>query len=332
MKTVFDNRQCAHIWAQQSQPNGRSNNGNMFFENSTIYSYGYHFPIATFIDDNTVLINNDSYSVSTGKQQGYVRYAVNHHNRIYASTAVIKAYLFDRSFNDMAQMAAIIECQNTVNIKIQRAKQKKAARYKAADIQSARTAINECKNLFDQLETPYPAALLEMVDLVATDDFNTIIAADEERMKAEQEKRLKAEREKEEKQNALIAKYLHDWYLNAAHIDDHPDCYEARNAIHSAKKIYMRLSRSGDEIETSKGARFPIEHAKKAFSIVRRCKENENTWAKTAMTQEQIEKINIRLGHFSIDEIDAQGNVKAGCHFVEWDQIERLATILKIYP
>lgn len=80
------------------------------------------------------------------------------------------------------------------------------------------------------------------------------------------------------------------------------------------------------------GARFPISHGKKAFAIVRRCKEQGNVWAKTAMTQEQIEKINIRLGHFSIDEIDALGNVKAGCHFVEWQEIERIARILKIYP
>lgn len=327
MKTVFDNQQCAHVWAQQSQPSGRSNNGNVFFEGATIYSYGRHFPMATFVNENTVLINNDSYSVSTGKQQGYVRYAVNHKHRIYASTNVLKAYLWDNSFNDQAQRAAINECQNTVNAKIQRAKQKKAARYKAADIQSARNAINECKNLFDQFGINYHADLLAMDNLVQNDDFNAIIKADDERLKAEHDKRLKAEQEKEAKNAALIAEYLPNWYLCASHLDDHPNYHAARSAIQSAKKIYMRLSRSGDEIETSKGARFPLDHAKRVFILVRYCHDNKKEWINDGTKQ-----TGSTLGNFKADHIDAQGNVKAGCHYVEWDEIERLARILGIYP
>ena len=49
-RTVFDNSMVAHVWAQQGQDFGRSNNGNLYFEGPTIFSYGSHFPIASFTD------------------------------------------------------------------------------------------------------------------------------------------------------------------------------------------------------------------------------------------------------------------------------------------
>ena len=39
MKTVFNNDMTAHIWAQQTQDVGRSNNGNFHFDKESIYSY-----------------------------------------------------------------------------------------------------------------------------------------------------------------------------------------------------------------------------------------------------------------------------------------------------
>ena len=37
MKTVFSNKMCAHVWAQQSQLGGRSDH--MRFDGPTLYSY-----------------------------------------------------------------------------------------------------------------------------------------------------------------------------------------------------------------------------------------------------------------------------------------------------
>lgn len=77
MKTVFNNAQTAHVWAQQTQDQGRSTNGNLFFRGKVIYSYGHHFPLAMFVPEyDIVLVNSDSYSVSTSKHQGYVRQTI----------------------------------------------------------------------------------------------------------------------------------------------------------------------------------------------------------------------------------------------------------------
>jgi len=44
----------------------------IFIEGDTIYSYGYHFPLAKRIGTREYLINPESYSSSTRKHQGHV--------------------------------------------------------------------------------------------------------------------------------------------------------------------------------------------------------------------------------------------------------------------
>jgi len=51
----------------------------MFYEGETIYSYGYHFPIATF-RDGIILFNADGYSVSTQRHKRIVRHALYRNN------------------------------------------------------------------------------------------------------------------------------------------------------------------------------------------------------------------------------------------------------------
>lgn len=55
---------------------GKNSTGSMFIEGDTLYSYGYHFPLAKRNADGTFWVNPDRYSVSTSKQQGMVRYAI----------------------------------------------------------------------------------------------------------------------------------------------------------------------------------------------------------------------------------------------------------------
>jgi len=80
-RTVFDNAMTAHVWAQLAQPEGRSNNGNFYFEGPTLFSYGRHFvaglilPAAPEEGEEArplvTLINGDSYSISTGRHLSY---------------------------------------------------------------------------------------------------------------------------------------------------------------------------------------------------------------------------------------------------------------------
>lgn len=78
MKT---NSEIAHIWANQLEYRGQQ--GNLFFAGKTIYSYGYHFPIAKHIDYKTVLITTRGYSISTSKHISLVRSAISHKDLIF---------------------------------------------------------------------------------------------------------------------------------------------------------------------------------------------------------------------------------------------------------
>ena len=81
MKTVFSNRELTHVYAQQTQKHGRS--GSMFFEGSRIYSYGYHYLLAEFIDNETILINDKAYSSTTRKHVYLVTIATSHKRQFF---------------------------------------------------------------------------------------------------------------------------------------------------------------------------------------------------------------------------------------------------------
>jgi hypothetical protein len=330
MKTVFDNSQCAHVWAQQNQDKGRSNNGNMYFEGRTIYSYGSHFPLAIFIDSDTVLINESPYSSSTQRHQSYVRRAVDHKQRICAPCSVVKAFQWDHKFNDQAQAAMVKHAQSHARYHLDRATGKKALQYKLKDLDKAKYEVQKAVDLFDTFKVKHTKDLKALVKMVNAEN-----AIDANKKLIEKERKAKAKREADARkmraleraaQEQLAQDNLDAWRSYDKALDDSPNAYKIRHAIQSSSKIFMRIARLGDEIETSKGARFPIDHGKLAFNFIRKIKESDTpqAWVKNGKR--------IALGHFEIDEIDAQGNVKAGCHFVEWNEIERLATILEIYP
>lgn len=70
MKT---NQQIAQAFANGAT-SGKS--GNMFIDGDTIYSYGYHFPIATRLRDGLYLFNNIGYSNTTAKHKNHVSAAI----------------------------------------------------------------------------------------------------------------------------------------------------------------------------------------------------------------------------------------------------------------
>jgi hypothetical protein len=76
MKTVFNNQELCHVWASQSQKEGRGSH--MFFEGPSIFSYGHHFEIARIVKPGTVLFTDRGCSVTTSKHKRYARNAVSH--------------------------------------------------------------------------------------------------------------------------------------------------------------------------------------------------------------------------------------------------------------
>ena len=63
----------------------RCTGSNMFFEGDIIYSYGYHFPMAIKWN-GYVLYNDERYSISTCKHQGYVLGACSHMDIVHCAS------------------------------------------------------------------------------------------------------------------------------------------------------------------------------------------------------------------------------------------------------
>ena len=85
--------------------------------------------------------------------------------------------------------------------------------------------------------------------------------------------------------------------------------------------VMLRLSANGAEVETSKGARFPVEHARRGLAFVRAIVANGAEWVRNGHT--------FHLGHYAIDRIETDGTVRAGCHVVTRTEIERIAPELE---
>ena len=52
---------------------GIFNRSNILTAGQTIYSYGYHFPMARKLDNGTIAVNVDRYSPTTSKHQSALR-------------------------------------------------------------------------------------------------------------------------------------------------------------------------------------------------------------------------------------------------------------------
>ena len=88
--------------------------------------------------------------------------------------------------------------------------------------------------------------------------------------------------------------------------------------------VPVMLRIDGDEVVTSRGARFPVSHAKRALAFVRKVRESGQAYVRNGHT--------IHLGPYALDRIEPDGTVKAGCHVVSWEEIERIAPALDSVP
>jgi len=87
MKKVFQNTsEVVHVFAQQTQSEGRNQSGSIYFRDNKIYSYGSHYLLGEFINDETIVINDFGYSVTTSKHINELINATSHYNQFYTSS------------------------------------------------------------------------------------------------------------------------------------------------------------------------------------------------------------------------------------------------------
>ena len=74
---------------------------------------------------------------------------------------------------------------------------------------------------------------------------------------------------------------------------------------------------AGGELQTTQGARVPLTHAIRVFRFLKLCRERGEGWKANGRF--------IRVGHFTVDRIESNGDFVAGCHSIRWAEVAALA-------
>jgi hypothetical protein len=98
-----------------------------------------------------------------------------------------------------------------------------------------------------------------------------------------------------------------------------------RESWHSdARSGVVLLRVNGEQIETSQGARIPLDHAPRIWRFVKAVIARGEAYQRNGHTE--------HAGEFAIDRIEADGTMKAGCHVIPYAEIERMARTLGYIP
>lgn len=239
MKKVFnDISQVAHLWANQLQDEAR-NSGNFYFNGSTIYSYGGHFPIAKHIELNgqkAVLFTTRGYSNTTAKHIAVVRQAASHLNVIKCNNPNAT---HGENFNSWKIDAELVAAKLP--------KAKKPEKY-LNELEYINSQANKYAQFFG-LELP---AILTTI--LSIKDKNEYTAYHEQKTAILEAERLK----KEEELKKQHKKALTEWKAGKT------------NRLYTRIETdYLRLNKENERIETTQAVQIPLELAKRLFYSIK---------------------------------------------------------------
>lgn len=303
---VFPNREIPHLWAHKTQADARNGTGSFYFTGATIYSYGSHFPIATHVTGVSrqigILFTSEKNSVTTSQHMSAVRRSIPPDVRVFTVpnqhfgfSEAEDQYQHERNFKHYVDEVT----ENLSTCARARSSWKKEHCHEQA-VELRKEAL--CYATFFGLADPS----IEQIPDLDSEQMQKIKAreADASARKAAETKHKREEDRLRWQQTA------EQWRRGEYH---HYLPYD----------LPTMLRIEGHEVVTSRGARFPIVHAKRGLALVRAVIARGEDWRRNGK--------NCRLGHYQLDWIEANGTVHAGCHVVAWDEIERIASEIEEY-
>lgn len=227
MKLVHAPENVAHLFAHQLQNEARNSGNTLFFNSNEIYSYGSHFCIAKFIDNETLLFTERSYSNTTAKHINIVRNATNHIKKIYCNNP---NGTHDENFNAW---------QNETDNNIQKlAKANKPEKYISN--------LNEIKNKVEKYCDYFNIAIPDNLEAVLSITEKSKIKA---YLETKQENILKDEENALNKLKLAHKLELKDWRK-----------FKKQRLYSRIENVdYLRYNKKSERFETSQGIEIPKE-------------------------------------------------------------------------
>lgn len=304
---VFPTDEIPHLWYHRTQSEARNPGRNLYFEGDTIFSYGDHFPIARHMKQGrkeAVLFTTRGYSVTTSGHKSSVRQAIPDTATVF-EVPNLAGGCGDGMIDHTANLAHFVTESKESLGKAQRAR----ANGKW-DLDAAFASRDTARQYAKFFKVPAPS-----FDFLPTGkalaELRKQIAERAERHKASQA--LAGERE--------AARQAERHRIEMLDFAEKSALWRAGNPnVRLPWGADTQLRIKGSEVETSRGARVPVSHAKRGLAFVRRVVSSGQEYVRNGHT--------LHLGHYAIDRIEANGTLHAGCHVISLAEIENLAPAL----
>jgi len=285
---VFPTDRIAHLWFHDhvAQEHARNEPNNFYFKDTVIYSYGDHFPIATHLSGGQVLFTSRTYSVTTARHIGRVRQAITPGTVVFYADNPLASYA-DIGVEHATLVGKAREALAASKNKAQRVNNWRALKTVVANANAFAS--------FAKLRARYTLpANAEELDALQREYVAGVETRRRERAGLSTEP-LSPERQAQWREGSL-----------------------PNNRLPYTAPTMLRIV--GATVETSKGAEFPLDHARKAAAYLGpRLASGEIFTANGRV---------LRLGVFTIDSLDECGTLRAGCHIIHKDELEHFLTLI----
>jgi hypothetical protein len=291
MKTKYSsNKELTHIWANDPDSSVYKSANSMSCHWGKLYSY--NTVIAQIVTEpagrDTVIINTGSFSNTTAKQQRLSRDASRHYDVIYVD---IPKWGID----------SLVYGQNDFDQLIKEAGEKEAA---ALLVKASRSRIHATRYYgyaLDILENLVKYAAFFKLDYTSPD----LTAIQAQAVEAAKLQKIK------------------DNEAKALRIIEQAEALEKWRAGHDVRNYFevTALRIKDDEIQTTRGARIPLDHAIKFWGLIKSWHEKGIQYVK--------DHHSINLGHYTVNKFDGQ-TLTVGCHSIPYSEIESIAHQLSL--
>lgn len=315
MKTVFTNRELAHVWAGQKQQEGRGSH--MLFDGPSIYSYGRHFEIARWVK-GAVLFTSRDYSATTSKHKYCVRRAINH-----AEIFTVPS-MDDHSANVCAYLA---------DVETARGAALRAAKYGLMEKERAESAAANAARYVELFKKEIPAKLRDEVRRVAklvkegklfsAAELSKIAASGARRVAADKVRAERNERQRQEWEAGAPARAINSAHEEALRenrrIDAPAQLERWANGADEPMSQYWdndlptRLRLKDGRIETSRGAQITERKARELWAALVRGADISR----------------MELDNYTVTSWDG-ARLVVGCHDIPRAELERMALALEL--
>ena len=290
MKKVYSSSvDVCHLFAQRTQDEATTSSRNLFFDDKNkIYSYGYHYLLAEFINDENILINNSGYSNTTSK----------HISEITQATRQYKQHFFKDICLQNVYNRIINASQKLIN-----ARKKEVYALEIINAYESFTSfVKEFKQYVNYSSYSYYSNVYTLTsenELINSDKFKEIksiylqIFKNKEQFIEQGKERLKREKEraKEKLKKDLEKFFTYEIdYINTRDLNED----------------FLRISQDKTQIETTQRIRIDINEAKNLYRLIKDGKDVRG----------------YKIGYYTI--ISLNGVLKVGCHNINRNNLTEI--------